>query len=314
MNIALDAMGGDLAPNAIVEGAVIAKRDGTLDPDANIILVGQEDKIKSIFSSLGVSDDYIDIVHASEVVDMAEHPTKAISQKPDSSIIVGYSLLKAGKADCLISAGNTGAMLVGAMFTIKTIKGVIRPAIAGFIPKDRGVYGIIVDIGANADCKPDVLEQFGEMGYLYYKHVFEVDNPKVGLLNMGTEPGKGPLLQQAAFEQLNLNKKINFIGNIEGRNVLTNEVDVVVSDGFSGNVILKLCESMYPLMEKRGFVDNFIDLFDHSNVGGGAIVGVNGNVIIAHGDSNPKAIQNALDLAAKTIKSNINDIIRSAYN
>lgn len=314
MNIALDAMGGDLAPDAIIEGAVIAKRNGTLDPDANVILVGQEEKIKSVFAALGVAEDYIDIVHASEVVEMAEHPTKAISQKPDSSIIKGYELLKTGKADCLISAGNTGAMLVGAMFTIKTIKGVIRPAIAGFIPKDRGEYGIIVDIGANADCKPDVLEQFGEMGYLYYKHVFQVDNPKVGLLNMGTEPGKGPLLQQAAFDQLNLNKRINFIGNIEGRNVLTNEVDVIVSDGFSGNVILKLCESMYPLMEKRGFVDDFIDLFDHSNVGGGAIVGVNGNVIIAHGDSNPKAIQNALDLAAKTIKSNINDIISSAYN
>ncbi len=314
MNIALDAMGGDLAPDAIIEGAVIAKKNGTLEDGANVILVGKEDVIKSNFSKLGVPEDFIEIVHASQVVEMGEHPTKAISQKPDSSIIKGYMLLKEGKAQCLISAGNTGAMLVGAMFTIKTVKGVIRPAIAGFIPKNRGVYGIIVDIGANADCKPDVLEQFGEMGYMYYKHVFQVDNPKVGLLNMGTEPGKGPLLQQAAFDLLKLNKNINFIGNIEGRNVVTDEVDVVVSDGFSGNVILKLCESMYPLLEQRGFVDDFVTLFDHSNVGGGAIVGVNGNVIISHGDSNPKAIQNALNLAVRTIKSNINEIISSSFN
>lgn len=313
MNIALDAMGGDNAPRAIVEGAILAKKEGTLIDGANVTLVGQEEVIKSHLTALGVTEDFIDIEHASEVVEMGEHPTKAISQKPDSSIIKGYMMLKAGKADCFISAGNTGAMLVGAMFTIKTIDGVIRPAIAGFIPKDRGVYGIIVDIGANADCKPDVLGQFGQMGYLYYKHVFEVDNPKVGLLNVGTEPGKGSLLTQSAFDILNLNKNINFIGNIEGRNVLTNEVDVVVSDGFSGNIVLKLCESMYPLLEKRGYVDEFVTLFDHSNVGGGAIVGVNGNVIIAHGDSNPKAVKNSLDLAVKTVKSNINEIIKSAY-
>lgn len=312
MNIALDAMGGDYAPSSIIEGAVIARKE-VLPADFNLMLVGKEDIIKSELERLGGNPDDFIIVHASEVVEMAEHPTKAISQKRDSSIFKGFGLLMQGKADVFCSAGNTGAMLVGSMFTIKSIEGVIRPGIAGFFPKDSGRYGTIVDVGANADCKPDVLNQFAEMGYVYHKNIFGVENPTVGLLSLGTEETKGTLLTQAAFQLLKLNSNINFIGNIEGRDIMSDKVDVIVCDGYTGNVVLKLGESMYPLLEKRGFVDNFVELFNHQNVGGSPILGVNGNVIIAHGDSNPKAIKNLLNLAVQTVQSNITEKIKAIY-
>ena len=173
MLIALDAMGGDYAPQAIVEGAVLAKRD-ILKDKGDILLIGRENDIKAELDRLGVSHDMFPIVHADEVIEMGEHPTKAISQKRNSSIMIGYHLLKTGKVDVFCSAGNTGAMLVGAMFTIKAIEGVIRPGIAGFFPKEHGRYGIVVDVGANADCRPDVLDQFATLGSIYYKNIFKL--------------------------------------------------------------------------------------------------------------------------------------------
>ena len=203
MLIALDAMGGDFAPSAIVEGAFQAKQEFLKDK-GDIILVGKEDLIRQELERLGAPSDMFPIVNADEVIGMDEHPTKAISQKRNSSIMVGYGLLKAGKADCFCSAGNTGAMLVGAMFTIKAIEGVMRPGIAGFFPKEHGKYGIVVDVGANADCKPDVLGQFADMGSIYYKNVFGVESPKVALLNLGEEESKGTLLTQVAFQLLKI--------------------------------------------------------------------------------------------------------------
>ncbi|MCP4520884.1 MAG: phosphate acyltransferase PlsX [Cytophagales bacterium] len=312
MRIALDAMGGDYAPRSIIEGALLATAE--LPEGAKIILVGQEDVIKQHLQDLnGESNTAIQIVNAPSVIEMAEHPTKAISQKQDSSIVIGYSLLKAGKVDAFCSAGNTGAMLVGAMFTIKAIEGVARPGIAGFFPKEHGRYGIVLDVGANADCKPEVLNQFAELGSVYYKHIFNIENPKVGLLNLGEEESKGNSLTKEAHGLLKANESINFVGNIEGRDLFDDSADVVVCDGFTGNVILKMGETFYGLLEKRGFTDNFIDMFNYASVGGSPILGVNGNVIIGHGVSSPEAIKNMMGLATQTIQSNISEKIKSFY-
>ena len=313
MNIALDVMGGDFAPRSIVEGAILARKE-ILQEDENITLIGKEEIIREEFAHLGESTDGFIIADAPEVIEMDEHPTKAISQKKQSSIHVGYHLLRTGKADVFCSAGNTGAMLVGAMFTIKAVEGVIRPGIAGFFPRENGRYGICIDVGANADCKPDVLGQFADLGSIYYKQLFGIDNPKVGLLNLGEEEAKGTLLTTAAYQILKLNKNINFIGNIEGGDVFTDKADVVVCDGFAGNVLLKTGESFWDLMSKRGFVDDYVKMFNYASVGGSPILGVNENVIIGHGRSNPEAIKNMLSLAAQTAKSNVAQKIKDFFN
>ena len=313
MNIALDAMGGDFAPRAIIEGALIAKKE-VLPEGATITLSGKEDVIKEELKALGAPEDSFPIVHTDEVIGMEEHPTKAITQKQNSSIVIGYAMLKKKKVDVFCSAGNTGAMLVGAMFTIKCVEGVIRPGIAGFYPKVQGRYGIVVDVGANADCKPDVLNQFATLGSIYYKNVFGVDRPKVGLLNMGEEEGKGTLLTKEVYQLMKINKDINFVGNVEGSHVIDDKCDVLVCDGFTGNAMLKLGESFYTHFAKRGVKDEVLDMFNYESVGGSPILGVNGNVIIAHGVSSPKAVRNMLNLAVQTAKSNVSDKIKDFYN
>jgi glycerol-3-phosphate acyltransferase PlsX len=313
MNIALDAMGGDFAPRAIVEGAVLALENESSE-GATITLIGRENEIKSVLDDLNCAHDKFNIVHADDVIEMGEHPTKAISQKPNSSIAVGYGLLKMGKADVFCSCGNTGAMLVGAMFTVKAVEGVIRPGIAGFFPKEIGRYGIILDVGANADCKPDVLGQFADMGSIYYENIFGVKNPKIGLLNLGEEESKGTLLTQAAHQLLKLNKNINFVGNVEGRDLFGDKVDVVICDGFTGNVVLKLGESIWDSMSPRGFVDDFVKMFNYASVGGSPILGINGNVIIGHGVSTPEAVKNQINLAVKTAQSGVSEKIKEFYN
>lgn len=312
MKIALDAMGGDFAPRAIIEGAILATQE--LPSESKIILIGPKDVINEHLKELGAEkNSNIEVCHASQIVEMGEHPTKAITQKPDSSILAGYKLLKSGEADAFCSAGNTGAMLVGAMFTIKAVEGVIRPGIAGFFPKEHGRYGIVLDVGANADCKADVLNQFADLGSIYYKHFFNIDKPKVGLLNLGSEEGKGTLLTKETFGLLKENKNINFVGNIEGRDLFDDSADVVICDGFTGNVILKMGETFYGLLEKRGFTDEFINMFNYASIGGSPILGINGNVIIGHGVSSPEAIKNMMELARQTIESNISEKIKSFY-
>jgi phosphate acyltransferase len=313
MKIALDAMGGDFAPRAIIEGAVLAKKQ-ILPENASIILIGQEDVIKRHLREIGEDENSFSIVNATETIEMGEHPTKAISQKQDSSIVWGFKLLKSGQADVFCSAGNTGAMLVGAMFTIKAIEGVLRPGIAGFFPKLHGRYGIVVDVGANAECKPEVLNQFAELGTIYYKNIFGVENPKVGLLNLGEEETKGTTLTQATYQLLKNNQSINFVGNVEGRDLFDDSADVVITDGFTGNVILKMGESFYGILEKRGFTDDFINMFNYASVGGSPILGVNGNVIIGHGVSSPEAIKNMMNLAVQTVNSGVSDKLKSFFN
>ena len=303
MKIALDAMGGDFAPEAAVEGAILAAKK--LPETTKLVLVGQQPVIQSLLDKYGFQSPAIEIVHASEVVDMGEHPTKALTQKPNSSIAVGFQLLKSGEVAAFSSAGNTGAMHVGAMFSIKAIEGVMRPAITGFSPQVDGRNSVILDVGANADCKPDILQQFAEIGSVYAKHIFHIPSPRVGLMNLGEEEQKGTLVVQAAYQLLKVNPKINFIGNIEGRDLFTNKADVIVCDGFTGNVMLKMAESIYELLKERHISDPFFDKLNYEAIGGSPILGVNGNVVIGHGVSTPLAIQNMVLLSEKMASSGI---------
>lgn len=311
IKIALDAMGGDYAPKAVLEGALSFKKNSP--DDIEIILTGNEPVIKSVLKELGADENSFSIVHAEQVIEMGEHPTKAFSQKPDSSIAKGFGLLASGKVQAFASAGNTGAMMVGSMFTIKPIEGVLRPAIAGFVPKQRGSYGILLDVGANADCKPEVLDQFAVLGTLYSKYVFDIPNPTVGLMNLGEEEQKGTPVLQNAHQLLKVNSKINFIGNIEGRDVCDNKADVIVCDGYAGNIILKLAETFYNLTAERNFTHPFFDLFNYENVGGSPILGVNGNVMIGHGVSSGIAIKNMIDQAVQLVRADITTKIKNAF-
>jgi glycerol-3-phosphate acyltransferase PlsX len=305
-------MGGDFAPKAIIEGAVLARQ--SFPSHIQITLVGDRTLIEAQLDLLGQPLDTFPIVHAASVIQMGEHPAKAFQQKQDSSIAIGFGMLMAKKAQVFCSAGNTGAMLVGSMFTIKPIPGVFRPGIAGFIPKDNHEYGILLDVGANADCKPEYLDQFAVIGSLYAKYVSGKDNPTVGLMNLGEEEEKGNSLTLAAHQLLKSNPKIHFIGNIEGRDVFNTKADVIVCDGFTGNVILKMAESFFDLMQQKNHKGEFINMFDYASVGGSPILGVNGNVIIGHGISSPIAIKNMLYQAMKLTESNISEKIRDTYS
>lgn len=312
MRIAIDAMGGDFAPESIVEGVLMAAE--ALPADVQLVLVGRQEILGPLIHVPAFSTSAVEIMHAPDVVGMADHPTKALSQKPDSSISVGFQLLKQGKADAFCGAGNTGAMMVGAMFSIKQLEGVLRPTIASFYPKENGSQGVILDVGANADCKPEMLEQFGELGYVYARCVLGIDRPRVGLMSIGEEEQKGNLATQAAHQLMKANGKINFVGNVEGRDLHTDKADVIVCDGFTGNVILKMAESFYDVFQRRGVRDTFMDQYNYEAVGGSPILGVNGNVIIGHGVSSPLAVKNMVLLAKKMVETKVLNKIKQALD
>jgi len=313
MRIGIDIMGGDYAPRAVVLGAIAAYK--LLSPDQKLVLIGDQEQAFSLIKAEGLDPDQLfEFVHCSEVIGMGEHPTKAIGQKPDASINVGFSLLKEGKIDSFASAGNTGAMLVGAMFSVKVTPGVLRPAIVSNVPKEKEGFGVLLDVGASADCKPEFLLQFAILGSLYAEHVYKIPNPKVGLINLGEEEEKGKQLTLASFPLLKENKQINFVGNIEGRDLFNTKADIMVTDGFTGNVVLKLAESFYDLAIRKGFKDSFIDRFNYEQYGGSPIIGVNAPVITGHGISSPEAIKNMILLSRTMIESKIVDKINVAFN
>ena len=216
---------------------------------------------------------------------MNEHPTKALKEKQQSSIALGFNLLATAKTDAFISAGNTGAMMVGALFSIKTIPGVLRPTIGAYMPREDGKLGLLVDVGLNADSKPENLNQFAVLGSLFSKYILGFQNPQVGLVNLGEEEGKGNLLAQATYSLLKENTQLNFKGNIEGRDILTAKAEVMVCDGFTGNVVLKLAESIYDIAKRRGLNDEHFNRFNFEIYGGVPILGVAKPVIIGHGIS-----------------------------
>ena len=312
MKIGIDIMGGDYAPDATIKGACAAL--AKIGLDSELVLIGQEDIMQSGLRDNGADPADFTLVHAEDVIEMGEHPTKVFSKKPNSSVAVGFDLLKRKEIDVFCSVGNTGAMLVGSMYTVRAIPGIIRPCVTTVVPKEDGSVGIILDVGTNADCKPDVLYQFAILGSLYLKLIYNVDQPKVGLLNIGEEEGKGNLLTQATYNLMKGTTDFNFIGNVEGRDLFIDKADVLVCDGFTGNVVLKEMEAFYSLYKKRKMSDEFFDRLNYEIYGGTPILGINSNVIIGHGISSPKAIENMLLLARDVSKSDLSEQIKAVFN
>jgi glycerol-3-phosphate acyltransferase PlsX len=303
MNIGIDMMGGDYAPLEIVKGLQLFINQN--HKQVNIIGIGDETIVKPLLDEYKLSG-LVHLIHAPEVIGYHEHPTKALKEKQQSSIAIGFHSLATGKIDAFISAGNTGAMLVGAMFSIKAIAGIQRPTIATIIPKLNGATGLLLDVGLNADCKPEHLNQFSILGKLYAQNILEISTPKIGLMNVGEEEGKGNILAQATYPLLKENTQINFIGNVEGRDLFDDKADVIVCDGFTGNIILKLAESIYDVAENRELHhDAFFDRFHYQNYGGTPVLGVSKPVIIGHGISNDIAFKNMILLAEKMIESDL---------
>ena len=320
MKIVVDAMGGDHAPEAAVEGAVMAAREY----ETEIILTGLSDQIHSILNRLDPDHHLsIQVVHADEVVEMHDSPSKVLRSKRKSSMKIGLDLIKEGTAAAFLSAGNTGAVLAYSTIILRPLKGVDRPAIAIQLPTLKG-EAILLDAGANVDCKTNQLFQFGIMGHVFAEYILGKKNPLVGLLSIGEEDGKGNEIVKEAFQMLKASH-INFIGNVEGKEVYRGNADVIVCDGFTGNVALKISESLAEMIGsnlKRLFKSNWLSKLgylllkpklnefkkkvDYSETGGAPLLGVNGVVIIAHGSSSPKAIKNAINRARELSEKNIN--------
>ena len=312
MNIGIDMMGGDYAPLEAVLGLQLYLSLNA--KPAILFCIGDEPQVQSLFNQYKISSDLIKLIHAPEVIGYHEHPTKALKEKQKSSIAIGFHLLATGKIDAFLSAGNTGAMLVGTMYTIKAIAGVLRPTISTIVPKINGATGLLLDVGLNADCKPEQLNQFAMLGSLYAEHVLGIDKPRIGLLNVGEEEGKGNMLAQATYPLLKENTAIHFIGNVEGRDVFMDKADVIVCDGFTGNVILKMAESLYDISVQRGIEkDQYMNRFHYENYGGTPVLGVGKPVIIGHGISNANAFKNMILAAEKMIHSNFCDTIKKAF-
>ena len=313
MNIGLDMMGGDFAPLEAIKGINLLREAnaGTADAQPTLTLFGDEAQIAALLVEQGVDMNGIKIVHTTQIIDMHEHPTKAFREKQDSSIAVGFGYLAKGLTDAFISAGNTGAMMVGSLFSIKAIEGIHRPTIGAYMPRENGQLGCLLDVGINSDCKPENLVQFALLGSIFAEQVLNIPNPKVGLINIGEEEGKGNLLAQAAYPLLKEAEGINFIGNIEGRDIFLDKSDVMICDGFTGNIILKLAESIHGLTQRRNVKDEFFDMFEFEQYGGVPVLGVNKPVIIGHGISHAKAFKNMISIAQKMIEKDVIGMIKA---
>ncbi|MBP6311574.1 MAG: phosphate acyltransferase PlsX [Flavobacteriales bacterium] len=310
MRIGVDIMGSDHGPEVPVRGSVLALSE--LPAEVRLVLIGDETVIKTQLAKEGVDPAKFDIVPSTDDMTMNDNPTKAFQAKPRSSISVGFNMLKEGKLNAFASTGNTGAMLVGSVIFIKPIEGVLRPCIPTLVPKEKGGIGILLDVGANADCKPEVLAQFGLLGSMLVKHVYGVEAPKVGLLNIGEEEKKGDALRQATYGIMKQQVKYNFVGNVEGRDLFNNKADVMVCDGFTGNVVLKVVEGFHDLLEDHGVDDPFLHRFNYENYGGLPILGISGNVIIGHGISNDVAVKSMIMASRDVVLSKLNQRIREA--
>ncbi|HTS45201.1 MAG TPA: phosphate acyltransferase PlsX [Puia sp.] len=311
MNIALDMMGGDFAPEEAVKGLQLYLSESATP--AFLLLIGDEQVISPILQENKIPSSVTKIVHAPEIIGMHEHATKALKEKQRSSISVGFHMLATGKTDAFISAGNTGAMLVGSLYSIKAIEGIQRPTIATIIPRENGKTGLLLDVGANADCKPENLNQFALLGSLYAQNILGIDNPRVGLINIGEEEGKGNLLAQASYPLLKNNRQINFIGNVEGRDVFLDNADVMVCEGFTGNIILKLAESLFEITKRQNVHNEYFDRFNFEDYGGTPVLGVNKPVIIGHGISQAKAFKNMIVLAKKIIDTDLLGKMKTSF-
>ena len=319
MKIAIDGMGGDNAPKSNVEGVVSAIKEYNID----IIITGDKDALEKEFENYEFDRSKLEIVHTTEIIENEDKPVKAIRSKKDSSMVVALRLVKEGKADAVVSAGNTGALLAGGLFVVGRIKGIDRPCLCPAIPNVKRGMTIIADGGANADCKPRNLVEFAAMTNIYSKKVLGIENPRIALANVGAEEGKGNDLMKKSYEELK-NMDINFIGNLEARDVINAKTDVIVCDGFTGNILLKSAEgvamSVMGLLKEtflsstKGKIGAMLlkddlrklkSFMDYAEYGGAPLLGVNGGVIKAHGSSNSKAIKNAINQGIKFAQGNV---------
>lgn len=313
MKIGFDVMGGDYAPLEAIKGVQMFFEQEQ-DTSVHLLLIGNSEILASHLSLLEPYKGRFTIVEAPEVIGMDEHPTKAFKEKQNSSIALGFGLLHAQKSDAFISAGNTGAMMVGAMYSVKNIDGISRPTIASPVPRQDGQFNLLLDVGINADCKPENLVQFAQLGALYVENVYGVKNPRVGLMNIGEEEGKGNILAQATYPLLKEHPEINFVGNLEGRDIFSDKANVIVCEGFVGNVILKLAESMYTIFNnQRNVRDPFLDNFNFEIYGGTPILGINSPVIIGHGVSHALAFKNMIDVAKKMVQADMTQIFKKRF-
>lgn len=324
MKIALDAMGGDHAPAEVVKGAMESAREHGIE----VVLVGQQEAIKAKLASYDQQSLNLNIVNASQVVEMGDHPAMAIRQKRESSIVVGMNLLKEGKVSAFVSAGNSGAVMAAALLILGGVKEVERPAIGTVFPTSSG-KAFLLDVGANVDCKPVHLVQFAHMGSLYMERVFGIERPRIALLSNGEEETKGNQLVREAYKLLKMSN-LNFIGNIEGKDIPKGVADVVVCDGFTGNVVVKVTEGLSEMLFDslrqaltrqlhfkvaasilRPAFSDVRKRLDYTEYGGAPLLGVNGTVIIAHGRSDAKAIKNALRVAKQAVEQDVLGALKS---
>ncbi|MDD3286401.1 MAG: phosphate acyltransferase PlsX [Bacteroidales bacterium] len=307
MRIGLDAMGGDFAPKATVLGAILAQKE--LSSEDRIVLFGNKDLIEEEFKLNNASVDDFDIINAEDIIDMHDKPIKALSNKPNSSIAVGFQHLKEGKIDTFASAGNTGVMLVGTMYSVGATEGILRPCLAALLPKEKGGVTVLVDVGVNPDAKPELIYQFGLLGSIYAQYALNIDNPRVGLLNIGEEDEKGNAQCLASFQLMKGSKDFNFIGNAEPIEIFKDNFDVIACDGFVGNLIMKNTEAFARTMVKGGMINDFIKNCNYEIYGGLPLLGANGVVIIGHGVSNERAIKTMVLQSKSISNSHINEHI-----
>ncbi len=327
MIVAVDAAGGDFYPKNPVEGAIQAIKEV---PELTVLLIGPEKEVNAQLAYHEYDESRIVVQHAPEIIGMEESPAQAVKTKRQSSIVMGIGLQKAGKCDAFVSAGNTGALLAASMFGLGKLEGVIRPTIAANFPTLKG-FRLLVDAGANLELKADAAVQFAKMGEIYCKHILDVDNPKVGLLNVGEEEGKGTELLKEIYE--NLKDRNNFIGNVEGKDILPGNADVYLCDGLVGNIVLKFGESIPKIVQQligtavkemglskeeigriQQVLTTALSPFNYENVGGIPFLGVNGVSIVGHGGSSALAIKNMIKSAVQTVELDINGKIVASLN
>ena len=313
IKIGLDAMGGDFAPEAAVKGAVMAL--GAVDAESRIVLFGDRERIEAVLAAEGCPAERFDIVHTTEVIEMGDHPAKAFQAKADSSITVGFGHLAKGAVHGFASAGSTGAMMVGSMYAVKPIEGVIRPTISSAVPTVSGRPALLLDVGLNVDCRPEVLAQYGLIGAIYSEAVLGVERPRVALLNIGEEEAKGNAQTKAAHELMKADGRYDFVGNIEGSHLFSGKVaDVIVCDGFVGNTALKMAEGFFRINRALGCADNpFWAAMNYENVGGTPVLGVNAPVVIGHGCSSPLAIKNMILTTERCVRADLSGKLRAAF-
>ncbi len=305
-------MGGDYAPQAAVKGAVMAL--DAVGPQSRIVLFGDRTKIEEVLAAENCPAGKFDIVATTEVIEMGDHPAKAFQAKADSSITVGFGCLAKGAIDGFASAGSTGAMMVGSMYAVKPIEGVIRPTISSIVPTVGGRPALLLDVGLNVDVKPEVLAQYGLIGSIYAEAVLGIERPRIAILNIGEEETKGNAQSKATYELLREDGRINFVGNIEGSHIFTGKVaDVIVCDGFVGNTVLKMAEGLYRINKALGGGNAFWEAMNYENVGGTPVLGVNAPVIIGHGCSSPLAIRSMILSTERCIQADLTAKLQRAF-